>query len=144
MSPEAAGLFAQIDAAILIALAVQRRPPAKPAVPEEPGDEDFPRRLWQSLGYETYSGGLLATIFALFMTLESVKYDKPLSPWSSSVVTALTFLGAGAFFMTAAGDAIGTLRSLRQRLRLVAVMLACFVAFSVWLLTFAPSLLPWK
>jgi len=144
MSPEAAGLFAQIDAALLIALAVQGRPPETPDLPTEPGDEDFPRRLWLSSGREAYGGGLLAAIFSLAIALESVRYDKALGAWTSTVVMSLTLLTSLAFFAAAMGGAIGTLRHLRQRLRLVLLTLAGFIAFCIWLVTFAPSFWPWE
>lgn len=144
MSPDAAELFAQVDATLLVALAVQGRPPERPKTPEKPGDPDFSRRLWESSGIEIYSAGLIGTLFSLAMTLASVRYGKALEGWSASIVSGATTLGMLAFFSAALGRAIGSHQHLKQRLRLVLSVLGCMVAYCIWLLTFAPSVLPWK
>ncbi len=144
MSPDAAELFAQVDAALLIALAVQGRPPERPQAPDQPGDETFPRRLWESLGVELYSAGLIATLVSLAMTLASVRYGKPLGNWSSAAVSNMTLLGMLAFFMAAIGKAIGAHHGYLERARLWLVAVGCLLGLMIWGLIFVPSFWPWE
>lgn len=142
MSPDAAELFAQVNATLLVALAVQGKPPEKPPTPAEPGDEDFPRQLWESLGTEIFAVGLIATLASLAMTLMSVRYNKALGEMSTSAVSLLTLFGMFTFFMSALGKAIGSHRRLRQRIQIFLLAAGTMAALSIWTFTFAPSFWP--
>ncbi|MCO8273732.1 hypothetical protein M1L60_24350 [Actinoplanes sp. TRM 88003] len=124
MSPEAAGLFAQVQAALLIAVVVEMRGPA---------DDRVPRRLafWNPLAVFT-------VFFGLAVNLTSVAADKPLPGFMVFAVAGATAFTAYILLTNAFHRAMVLLgpSGRGQGALLVAVFAAGMAALVTWAYAF--------
>jgi hypothetical protein len=133
MSPDAAEIFAQVNAALLIALVVEGKAGAG-----EPSEADGKRAAW-------YAAGLYTVFLALAVTLSSVTYDKALSPWTSRIVGGLTFVGCFSLFSNVMDDLQVRARANRRRfLQLFLLLVVGTIWYAIWAMNFAPDFWPWQ
>src|ERR1700683_2533249 len=118
MTPDAAGIVAQVDAGLIIALAVEAKPSRSSnesqhnmikteEIPKNSPNEPRITHAW------VYLLGLLGLLLSLGITLPSVAYGKPLHGVAEHVAVDAVSLGVLPLFMSAIDRLMPQVRGFR-------------------------------
>ena len=131
VTPDAAGIVAQVDAGLLIALAIEARSPEK----------DVKDRDDRNAGNHAllHLIGICAVLLSLSISLASVVYNKPLSGIAEHVTNDSVLLGFFPLVASATDRLMPSLKSQRSRLLLLAILLTGFIWLVIWWASYAPG-----
>jgi len=146
MTPDAAGVVAQVDVGLLIALAVDARSPKGNAKTQRDGtpnndngavnksnDDASGKYAW------LYLIGIFAIVISLSVTLASVAYNKPLSGLSQHIVIDAFAVGLFPLIVSAYERLGPEITTSFEKVAVMAISLALAIWFIVWAYSFVPG-----
>lgn len=131
MTPDAAGVVAQVDAGVLIALMVEAR--SSKGEREDEDKSSTNKHAWIHLI------GLFAVLASLVITLASVIYDKPLSGLAALVATDAALLGIVPLLFSAIDRLAPDIRSPLKSFGVMVIITALIVWLIVWWISYTPA-----
>jgi hypothetical protein len=133
MTPQAAGIVAQVDAALLIALTI-----TTVTAPQSGQDSENGAVLPSRAGI--YVLGICGVLLSLNIALASVVFNKPLTGLAEHVASDSVMLGFLPLFMTAIDRLLPEFSKKALRgILLVAVLLAALIWSVIWWESYAPG-----
>jgi hypothetical protein len=139
MSPDAAGLFAQVDSALLIAIVVEAKAGKAPA------PEDRKPMASDAASATLYALGLFCVLLSLAVTLTSVLYNRPLPTVPTRIVNYSTTMGFTALFYQSMSFMLPRAAFHGFRFWVVLLIMAAgLVWYTIWQWGFAPDSLWWN
>jgi hypothetical protein len=130
MTPNAAGIVAQVDAGILIALMVE----ARPSKDEREGLDKSTsnRHAWIHLI------GLFAVLASLVITLASVTYNKPLTGIAQHIANGAVIIGVVPLLFTAVDRLMPEISPLKS-LSVTVIIVALLIWLLIWWNSYVPG-----
>ncbi len=137
MTPDAAGIIAQVDAGVLVALVVEARS-LRNNVSNNDDETDGKREDVVNEHAWLYLLGIFAVFISMIITINSVAYNKPLSGSAQHIAVDAIGLGFLPFTLSAIDFLMPRVSPFRKL-----VLLVLLVMLSIWVITWTRSHFYW-
>jgi hypothetical protein len=141
MTPDAAGIVAQVDVGLLIALAVDARPSRDKTEDRHnlrTADGNSKNQLGSKYAF-IHAVGILGTFISLEVALSSVVYNKTLQGAAMYIAINTLFLGVVPLLTSAIDRLMSQVKELTNVLAFYVVMLFALLWFIIWYSFYIPG-----